>query len=93
MTDEEIVNALKKRALGYDSQEITEEYQSDEEGVKMVKRKVVTKHVPPDVSALKTLIDMDGGDISNMSDEELELEKRRLLSLIIRSENDSDKNQ
>ena len=93
MTNSEILNALRNRAIGYESQEVTEEYQSSEEGEKMVKRKVVTKHVPPDVTAVKVLIDIEnGGDITNLSDEELELEKQRLLSLIIRSENDSDKN-
>ena len=90
MTNSEILNALRKRAIGYESQEVTEEYQSSEEGEKMVKRKVVIKHVPPDVTAAKVLIEVEGGsDITTLTDEELELEKQRLIGLIIRSENDS----
>ncbi len=80
-----IKRALKKRALGYDSTEVTEEYQDDGDGgVKLIKRKVVKKNVPPDVSAVKLLIEMEGesSDVSNMTDGELELEKQRLLKLL-----------
>lgn len=80
-----IKRALKKRALGYDSTEVTEEYTEDGDGgVKLIKRKVVKKNVPPDVSAVKLLIEMEGesSDVSNMTDGELELEKQRLLKLL-----------
>ncbi len=49
----------------------------------MVKRKVISKNVPPDVSAVKLLVELTGeDDIKNLSDEELEREKTRLLVLL-----------
>ncbi len=80
-----IKKALKKRALGYDSTEVTEEYTEDGDGgVKLIKRKVVKKNVPPDVSAVKLLIEIEGedSDLSALTDDELELEKQRLLKLL-----------
>lgn len=50
----------------------------------MVKRKVVLKPVPPDVSALKLLKEFENEDenVRNLSDEELEKEKIRLIKLL-----------
>lgn len=80
-----------KRAVGYDSTEITEEYQEDSDGnVRMTKRKVVSKNVPPDVSALKLLVELDDvGNLSNFTDEELEKEKQRLLSELKKMEEEN----
>ncbi|MBR2377619.1 MAG: hypothetical protein IKA85_07640 [Clostridia bacterium] len=82
--NEKVKKALLKRAVGYEAQEVTEEYTDDGEGgVKMVKRKVVSKNVPPDVSAVKLLVELsDEEDVKNLSDEELENEKLRLLKLL-----------
>lgn len=82
--NEKVKKALLKRAVGYEAQEVTEEYTDDGEGgVKMVKRKVVSKNVPPDVSAVKLLVELSGEeDVKNLSDEELENEKLRLLKLL-----------
>ena len=80
--ESDIKNAIIKRAFGYDTTEIIEEYSGDESGVKLVKRKVTTKNVPPDITALKLLLDDQPNDISNLSDEQLEIEKQRLLSLL-----------
>lgn len=88
-TDNEIVkDALLKRAVGYEAQEVTEEYTDDGlGGIKMVKRKVVSKNVPPDVSAVKLLVELSGDkDIKELTDEELENEKIRLLKLLESSE-------
>ncbi len=47
----------------------------------MTKRKVVSKNVPPDVSALKLLVESsEYEDLKNYSDEELQKEKLRLLN-------------
>jgi hypothetical protein len=52
----------------------------------MVKRKVVIKPVPPDVSALKLLVEIDDDkDLSNLTDEELEKEKLRLIETLIKN--------
>ncbi len=82
---EGVKSALEKRAFGYDATEITEEYQEGEDGgLRMLKRKVVQKNVPPDVSALKLLFELNSKntDFSLLSDEELESEKLRLLKML-----------
>lgn len=54
----------------------------------MVKRKVVSKNVPPDVSAVKLLIGLReaDNDLKNLSDDELEAEKQRLLKILLEEE-------
>ncbi len=56
----------------------------------MLKRKVVSKNVPPDVSAVKLLKELEGGsqDYKNLTDDELEQEKIRLISLIMEDKNE-----
>ena len=63
---------------------MTEEYVGEDGGgVKMVKRKVVSKNVPPDVSAVKLLVELSNEtDVKNLTDEELEMEKIRLIKLL-----------
>ncbi len=86
MTDDkksEIERALYKRAIGYDATETVEEFSDMDGEVKLVKKKVTVKNVPPDISAAKMLFDMEGKDeLSCLSDEELEKEKKRLLKLL-----------
>ena len=75
--------ALIKKALGYDATEVVEEYVSDQEGeVKLTKKKVTKKNVPPDLTALKMLLDQTEIDVKVMTDEQLEEEKNRLLQLL-----------
>lgn len=52
----------------------------------MIKRKVVSKNVPPDVSAAKLLLESEGENASlkNLSDEELEKEKQRLIKMLLK---------
>lgn len=84
--DGDINSALLKKALGFDAKEVVEEYALDSEGeVKLSKKKVTTKCVPPDVSALKMLMDL-AAPLSSYTDEELEAEKQRLLSILGQSE-------
>ena len=83
-TKEQFKDALIKKALGYDATEVVEEYSTDDQGeVKLVKKKVTTKNVPPDISALKILLD-DGNEVPliDLTDEQLESEKQRLLNLL-----------
>lgn len=83
---EKIEEALMKRALGYESKEIIEEYAQCEEGEKLTKRKITLKDVPPDLNAVKILIETIGGngvqDVSSLTDAQLESEKIRLLNLL-----------
>lgn len=76
-------DALIKKALGYDCTEVVEEYVSGDEGeIKLTKKKVTKKNVPPDITAIKILLDKNGGAVEDMTDEELEEEKKRLLMLL-----------
>jgi hypothetical protein len=79
--NEEIVSALMRRVRGYRVKEVVEEYGADEDGgEKLLKRKVNSKHVPPDVAAAKILNELFGEKgVIEMTDGELEKEKKRLL--------------
>ncbi|MBQ3596633.1 MAG: hypothetical protein II988_02325 [Clostridia bacterium] len=85
------LDALKKKALGYDATEVVEEYSQTQEGeVTLTKRKVTKKNVPPDITALKILLEQEQTPISQMSDEQLEQEKQRLLELLGQSQTEKE---
>ena len=77
-----IISALIKKAVGYNDKEIIEEYQYDEQEMKLIKKKVTTKYIPPDLSASKLLLDYFKVEPSvqyeNMTDSELDAEAERL---------------
>lgn len=78
-----LTKILLKKAKGYVYHEKTEEYNVVDGEVLLTKRKVVTKRVPPDVSALKALLQMDEyPSVSEMTDEQLQVEKLRLIKLL-----------
>ena len=79
--DEKIMKTLLKKATGYSHDEIQEEYAVKDEGdIVLTKRKITSKYYPPDSTALKTYIELSSGNnIENLSDDELEKEKQRLL--------------
>lgn len=83
--EENLQNALYKKALGFDTEEVVEEYQENDDEIVLVKRKVTRKNVPPDITAIKMLLD-GKKSVSSLSDEELEKEKQRLLSILAQSE-------
>lgn len=79
----ELKNALFKKAIGYDATETVEEYSDTDGQLVLVKRKITKKAVPPDISALKMLLDENGDDdLSSMSDEQLEEERKNLTQLL-----------
>ncbi len=83
LNQKKLRTALIKKALGYDATEIIEEYVGGEEGeIRLSKKKVTKKEVPPDVTALKILLETEEKPISELSDDELEQEKTRLLKLL-----------
>ena len=55
-TKKKITQALVKKAIGYDTVETVEEFSEADGEIKLLKRKVTTKSVPPDVSAVKLLL-------------------------------------
>lgn len=85
---EKIMSELLKKALGYDVEEIVEEFLVDEESGKLKKnkRKVSKKHIPPDLPAVKAIFELCEKETKtkyeNMTEEELLKEKKRLLNLL-----------
>ncbi len=77
MLRDDIMEAVAKRAMGYAATETVEEYAVVDGSLELVKKKVTVKDVPPDMAAAKLII--DGDDIDALTDEQLALEKRRLL--------------
>lgn len=86
LSRDDIKQALLKRAIGFDAKEVIEEYVGGDDGVKLTKKKVTYKFVPPDVTALKILIDDSEQDLGQLTEEQLQKEKERLLELLSASE-------
>ena len=83
--NKKIQKALIDKALGYTTQEVTEEYAFTGDEFVLQKRKTSTKTYPPDLSALQMLIDkedMEENEIEKLTDEELQKEKERLLKIL-----------
>ena len=81
--EEKIGEALMKVALGYQLAEVTEEYAEVDGEMKLTKRKKTKKDVAPDLKAVQLLLAADGeGDLSKLSDAELEEERQRLLAAL-----------
>ena len=78
-------DALLKVAIGYSVEEVTEEYAQVDGEMKLLKRKETKKDVPPDLKAVQLLLGNNGG-LANLSDEELEKEKNRLLKELAKQE-------
>lgn len=79
----ELRQALIDKALGFTTQEVTEEYGYTGEEFVLQKRKTSTKSYPPDLTALQLLLEKgveNKNEFEKMTDEELEKEKQRLLS-------------
>lgn len=83
-TEEDVKSALLKKALGYVTEEVVEEYiKNEDDKLVLNKRKVTSKVVPADIPAVKVVLDLiKDDDYSSMSDDELEAEKNRLLELL-----------
>ncbi len=85
---EKLTKSLFKKAVGYTVDEVVEEYVNSENDpdLRLIKRKITKKHIPPDISAAKALL--DGLGESNldryraMSDEELLKKRDELLKIV-----------
>ena len=82
-TDKErVLNGLQRRAEGLEAEERIVEYVLDEDGTRRaVKEKTQYKYYPPDVAAAKACLELakTEDDFSALSDEDIEMEKLRLL--------------
>ena len=78
-----VLDALTKKATGYETKETTEEYSNDGSKEVLVKRKVLKHYVPADISAIKLLLDICNTKTTQnffgMSDDELDKEVVRLF--------------
>lgn len=86
---EKLKKALIKKAIGYSMDEVVEEYVCTDEGeIKLSKRKITKKFVPPDLPAVKILLlQLDEElDLSSLTEEELKKEKQRLLQQLKESD-------
>lgn len=84
MIEEDILGALKKCAVGLETNEVVEEFGVEDGELKLIKKKVTRRDIPPDIKAVKLLI--DGGGVDGLSIEELEEEKQKLLILLNKEE-------
>ena len=89
ITDNQTKEALIKSAVGFETNDVVEEFGVDESGqLKLLKRKITKKTFPPNISALKTLAEfsLKENEFSELSFEELEHEKIRLLKMLSKIE-------
>lgn len=93
---EKLTKSLFKKAVGYTVDEIVEEYINgeNEQNLRLIKRKITKKHIPPDISAAKALLDVSQDDslsrYKSMSDEELYKKREELLKIVAKGgENES----
>ncbi len=96
--DEKILKILKQCITGTTAKETSYEYALDEETgkMKLVKQKVNEKFMPPNGDIIKLFYQHCFGnekDYENLTDEELILEKHRLLEILKEEENASGKNK
>ena len=64
---EELAAAVRRKALGYETSESVDEYGLIDGQLALIKRRVTVKDVPPDVAAVKFLMEMYGEDTEELS--------------------------
>lgn len=80
MEDSSVKQALKRCAVGFETGEVVEEFAVEDGELKLVKKKVTRRDIPPDIKAVKMLL--DGDDVGRLSDGELEKERERLIAIL-----------
>ncbi len=83
---ESVRDALKKCAVGLSASEVVEEFAVEDGELKLIKKKVTRRDIPPDIKAVKLLLDSD--DLSAATDGELEEEKNKLLKMLMEGDCD-----
>lgn len=87
--DEETLKAIKKLVKGYCVKEVIDEYVLDKDGNKVLaKQKISKKIVPPNTDIVKLLYssNKENNNFSSWTDEQLEVEKQRLLKMLKQGE-------
>lgn len=80
MEDGSVKQALKRCAVGFETGEVVEEFTVENGELKLVKKKVTRRDIPPDIKAVKMLL--DGESVCGLSDAELERERERLIQIL-----------
>lgn len=88
---DKLSGALMTRAVGCTTEEVVEEYawDSEQQDMHLVKRKITRKSLPPDIGAVKTMLELYGDDdnqYAKLSDQDLLKEKDKLLKILRESE-------
>ncbi len=83
---EEVKKALFKCATGLSASEVVEEFAVDEGELRLVKKKVTKRDIPPDIKAVKMLI--EASDMGGATEEELAMEREKLLKILKEGEGD-----
>ena len=87
-TKKSLSKALIKKAVGLSVDEVIEEYAQDEEtkDLKLVKKKVTKKQLPPDIQAVRALMEInnyaESDTYTKMTDEELYKERDKLIEIL-----------
>lgn len=77
---ESVKEALTKCAVGLSASEVIEEFTVEDGELKLVKKKVTKREIPPDIKAVKMLLDSEG--IGGATDEELAAERENLIKML-----------
>ena len=91
---DDLIDALKLKAFGYQTKEIIEEYALDDhENERLVKKKVTQKNVPPDITAVKVLLEIqqleNQTDVSKLTNEEVDAKIDEIIKKLKENENDN----
>ena len=83
---EDLKSMILKKANGYDVEEVVEEYSEVNGELVLTKKKVTHKHIPPDSSLLKLLLESKDNkqetydDLSEYTEEELKALLKKIIS-------------
>lgn len=90
--EKKIGDALLKVALGCSVEEVTEEYAEADGELKLTKRKKTRRDIPPDLKAVQMLLaESERSETAQMTDEELEKERERLIAELKKAKKESAK--
>ena len=77
---ESVKEALTKCAVGLSASETIEEFAVEDGELKLVKKKVTRREIPPDIKAVKMLLDSES--TVGATDEELAAERENLIKML-----------
>lgn len=85
--DEQLLSALRTCAAGAVSSEVVEEFTVENGELKLVKKKVTRRDSPPDLKAVKMLLEESCG---TLSDEQLDAEIEKIKKILKEDDIESD---